>query len=361
MEFVKPYLKDVPIYTPGKSLDEVKREYGLETIHKLASNENPLGPSPKAIEAMNNCMKDVFYYPDPGAVELKEKLAAFYKSKPEEIMVGNGSEELIDLICRTFADEGDEVLTSEYSFEKYFISTKLMRAIPVHAKMKSFTYDLDALYAKISDKTKVIFLANPNNPTGTLVGKLEMKNFLNKVPENIVIVLDEAYYEYGIVEDDYPNSLDYDMPNLVTMRTFSKAYGLAGLRIGYVLAKEDIINQIAHARGVFTTNLFAQKAAIAGLDDQAHVKKAVDFNRRERSRVESELAKLQMKAFPSATNFLFLETPIPGLELAAELLKKGIIIRPIANYGLMNHVRISIGLEHQNDYLIECLQEILKD
>lgn len=359
MDFVKPYLKDVPIYTPGKSLDEVKREYGLETIHKLASNENPLGPSPKAIEAINNCLEDVLYYPDPGAVELKSKLAEFYNRKPEEIMVGNGSEELIDQICRTFADEGDEVLTSEYSFEKYYISTKLMRAIPVHSKMQKFTYDLNSLSEMITNKTRVIFLANPNNPTGTLVGKKELENFLAKVPANIIVVLDEAYYEYAVLEDDYPDSLDYDMPNLVTMRTFSKAYALAGLRIGYLIAKEEVTSQLAHTRGVFNTNLFAQKAAIAGLADQEHIRRTVEFSRKERNRVESELVKLNMKAYPSATNFLFLETPIPGLDLAAELLKKGIIIRPIANYGLMKHVRISIGLEHQNDFLIECLKEIL--
>ena len=360
MQFVKPYLKDVPIYTPGKSLEEVKRQYGLETIHKLASNENMLGPSEKAIQAIKDSMDDVLYYPDPGAVALREKLAEFYHRHIDEIMVGNGSEELIDQLCRTFVEAGDEVLTSEYSFEKYFISTRLMQAVPVHAPMKDFTYDLDAIFDLISPRTKIIFIANPNNPTGTLVQKEKLEKFIAKVPENIVIVMDEAYFEYAILEDGCPDALDYNLPNLITMRTFSKSYGLAGLRIGYLIAPKEIVEQISHTRGVFNTNLFAQRAAIAGLDDQAHIKKTVEFNLRERNRVAAELTKLGMQVYQSATNFLFMETPIPGLELAEELLKRGIIVRPIANYGLMNHVRISIGLEHQNDKLLEDLKEILK-
>lgn len=359
MDFAKPYLKDVPIYTPGKSLDEVKREYGLKTIYKLASNENPRGPSPGVKQAMKNSVDEVFLYPDPGAIALKEKLASMHNRQMDEIMVGNGSEELIDQLCRTFANPGDEVLTSEYSFEKYFISTKLAQAIPIHAPMKDFAFDLDAIVDRISEKTKIIFIANPNNPTGTMVGREKFEKFINTIPQNIIVVADEAYYEYGIVEKDFPDSMRYNFPNLVTMRTFSKAYGLAGLRIGYLFADKDIIAQMSHTRGVFTTNMFAQKAAIVALEDQEYMREGVDINSVERLRVEQSLAKLGLKSFPSATNFLFMETPIPGLELAGELLKKGVIIRPIANYGLMNHVRISIGLKHQNDYLIECLETIL--
>jgi histidinol-phosphate aminotransferase len=292
-------------------------------------------------------------------VELRSEIARFHNRRIEEIIAGNGSAELIDLICRAFVEEGEEVLTSEYSFEKYYISTKLMKAVPVHAPMTAYKYNLTSMAELITPRTRIIFIANPNNPTGTMVTREELENFLAFVPDEVIVVLDEAYFEYGVLEDNYPDSLTFRKKNLITLRTFSKAYGLAGLRIGYLVADTELVEQINHTREAFNTGLFAQIAALEALKDQNYVKETVEKSVAERKRLSAELEKLGMKVYPSATNFLFMESPVEGLKLAAELLKRGLIIRPIANYGLMNHVRISVGLPEQNEKLTVALKEII--
>jgi histidinol-phosphate aminotransferase len=358
MSFIKPGLANVPIYTPGKSIDSVRRQYQLDRIYKLASNENPLGASETVNTVLKDALNSLYRYPDAGGIALRSKLAEMHNRNIDNILLGNGSAELIDLICRAFVNAGDEVLTSEYSFEKYYISTLLMEGKPVHAKMENFTYDLRAMAEHITAKTKVIFIANPNNPTGTYVSADQLTAFIDLVPPGVIVVLDEAYYEYARQYADYPDGLNFNQKNIIVLRTFSKAYGLAGLRMGYLLAPAALARQIAHTREAFNTNALGQLAALTALDDQAHIAQSIELNEAEKQRLYDAYEQMNIHYYPSATNFILIKVNPNGKALGDKLLEKGIIVRPLANYGLNHHIRVSIGLPQENDFFISALKAV---
>jgi histidinol-phosphate aminotransferase len=358
-QFKRPHLAAVPIYTPGRSLDEVRRSYGLQRVIKLASNENPLGPAPQVVAVLRELAGSVSLYPDAGAYDLRRALAEFYARPLEEVLLGNGSAELIDLICRAFLPAGNEMLTASHSFEKYTISTLLEEGRPVYAQMRDFHYDLPAMEKKITSATRVIFIANPNNPTGTMITAKELDAFLDVVPEDIIVVIDEAYYEYARLFPTYPDSARRQKANVITLRSFSKAHGLAGLRLGYMLAPAHLVEQVAHTREAFNTGLLSQAAGIAALHARDHVAQTLDLNRREQERLRPLLKALGFEVYPSATNFFFVKAPQAAANLAEALLSEGIIVRPLHNYSLTDYLRISVGTASENDILVSKLQKIL--
>ncbi|MDG6778074.1 histidinol-phosphate transaminase [Thiomicrorhabdus sp. zzn3] len=365
---VQPQILNISPYIPGKPITELQRELGLTRISKLASNENPLGASPKVTEAIHNELKEIARYPDGSAYALKQVLANFLRVKEAQLVIGNGSNELLELAARVFAGPGDEIVYSQYGFAVYPISAQVVGATGVEVPADGFGHDLQAMLGAITDKTKLVYIANPNNPTGTVFGRMEWEAFIEQVPQNVVVVLDEAYLEF--CEDaDYPNGLNYldDYPNLLVSRTFSKAYGLASLRIGYMAGCEEIIQYINQLRAPFNVNYYAQVAAIAAIEDQEFVQQAVEVNRKGMLQICSALDALGLSYIPSAGNFVCVrfEDRCGGgqADLAAKvnhaLLQQGVIVRPVANYGMAEYLRISIGTKEENTHLIEALEAVL--
>ncbi len=350
-------------YEPGKPIEEVARELNIPEpdIIKMASNENPLGPSPLGVQAIKDCADRVNMYPDGGCYYLKNDLAELLNVKPENLILGNGSNEILQIIADTFIKPEDEVLYAEQSFVVYTLATKIIGATAVTVPLKDFTYDLDAMIEKITDKTKVIFIANPNNPTGAMVTADQVDLFMKKVPEDVLMVFDEAYYEY-VERDDFPQTLDYvrDGRTVITLRTFSKIYGLAGLRIGYGIASSEIIEIMDKVRQPFNVNLVAQAAAQASLRDKDHVAKSIKINNEGKAYLYGELERIGLDFVPSETNFILVHLDRPGAGVMSLLLKEGIIIRPMTGYKFPNSVRITIGTPEQNERLISSLEKVLK-
>ena len=352
-------------YAPGKPIEETEREYGLKNPHKLASNENPLGPSPKAVEAVRKAIDNIHLYPDGGCYYLKEKLSQHlqkYNVEPHNLIIGNGSNEIIEFIIRTFVAPDENVITGDPSFIIYKLACISHNRQEISVPLADgLTYDLDAISKAVNDKTKVIFLANPNNPTGRAFQIHEFEHFLSHVRDDIIICIDEAYAEY-IDDPDIPDGLEYApyRNRLIALRTFSKIYGLAGLRIGYGITHKEITNYIDRVRPPFNVNRIAQIAAIAALDDQAHVKKSKKTNLQGRAFLEKEFTRLKLTWYPSQTNFILVDFKKPASKIYEALMKKGFITRPVANYGLETCLRITIGTQEQNQGLIEALDTILK-
>lgn len=350
-------LKDLQAYKPGKPIEDVKREYGLEKVVKLASNENPLGCSPKAIEAVKRAAENLALYPDGNATLLKEALAEKTGLNTTQILPSSGSDEMIDIIAKTFINKDDEVIMADLTFPRYITTTKMMGGKPVIVPLKDWTYDLDGMKKAITNKTKLIWLCNPNNPTGTMFTEEKLLDFLNNVPSNVVVVYDEAYNEY-VTRDDYPKNsikLIKDYPNLIVLRTFSKIYGLAALRIGYTLASEEIIHNMNKIRGPFNVNKLAQVAALAALEDEDFIKKTYELNKQGKEYLYKEFKNIGLEYAPSETNHIFVNVKRDANEVFIELQKRGMIIRPIKD----TWVRITIGTPEQNELLIKLLKEVI--
>lgn len=357
----RQYVKKIAPYVPGKSIEAVKKELNLEEVLRLASNENPLGPSPKAKEALHRAMLDVHLYPDAPATELREKLASLYGVLPEQVITGNGADNVISFVISAYVNEGDEVLYCTPTFPAYRSTTLLMGGTPVQVPLtEKFTFDLDGLKANITEQTKLIFICNPNNPTGTIVDSEALEQFIKDVPEHVTVVLDEAYIEY-VRKENYLTGVDFFKKGypVITIRTFSKFYSLAGLRIGYAIASEEIIEPMLRLREPFAVNRPAIAAAIATLDDTEFTERHFNMNEEGRRFLKEEMEKLGFIVYPSWTNFLFVHVKRDGKKLFDELLQKGIIVRPCHGWGYDGYVRISIGTKEQNEWLIETLKTIL--
>jgi len=355
-------LRDVFPYQPGKSIASVQRELGLKTVVKLASNENPLGPSPLAMAAYRKADKACALYPEGTSPELRSALARFHGVEPESIIVGNGSDEIIRLLCEAFLDPEDEVVVSQHAFIRFKQQASMMGARVIEVPMTDWTHDLGLMAQAASPRTKLVFVANPNNPTGTYNTQEELEGLLASVPKTSLVVLDEAYFQFAESIPGYPKSLPELVnkhDNLVVIRTFSKAYGLAGLRVGYGVADCELTGWLDRIRMPFNVSLPAQRACVEALKDAAFVKRGVAVSDSQRQVVARGLGELGFGVGDSATNFVFARAPIPGRELFKALVRQGVIIRPLDEYGLPHHVRISIGTAVQNRALFAALKKVL--
>lgn len=351
-------LRELKPYKPGKPIADVQREYGLKTVYKLASNENPLGCSPKVKEALIKALDDVHIYPDGNATLLKEKLSNITKLPTSQILPSSGLDEMIDQIAKTFINGGDEAIMSDCSFVRYIATTKMMGGIPIIVPTKEdFTFDLNGMLDKINENTKLIWICNPNNPTGTMITENQFTSFINKVPEDIIIVYDEAYREFATHKEFPYDSLKFlqKYPNIIIMRTFSKIYGLASLRVGYTIASEEIIENINKIRPAFNVNSFAQIAAIAAIDDQEFVQKTIENNNRGKEYLYKEFDKMNLTYALSETNHIWVNVEKDSQEVFINLQKKGVIIRPQVS----TYIRVSIGLPKENEFFIKCLKDEL--
>jgi len=359
-ELIPDYIQGLPAYVPGKPVEEVEQELKIHAV-KLASNENPLGPSPKAMEAARHALGEANWYPDGGSKRLREVLAARHNVRPEEVFVGLGSSEIIDLASRALLRPGLEGITSEGSFTLFAIAIRASGGTLIQTKMKNYTFDLNAIVTAVTPQTRVIYIANPNNPTGTAFGHDEFSAFLKKVPGDVLVVLDEAYREYA-ERRDLPDSLALfrEYNNILTLRTFSKVYGLAGLRVGYSIGHPTLTAEMNKLRTPFNVTSVGQAAALAALDDTEHVRRSVEMNRAERRRLFLELTKLHLSPLPSETNFLFIPFGPDARSLCDELLKEGVIVRPMAWMGFPEAIRISVGNPAENTKLLSALAYTLE-
>lgn len=359
-KLVKDGIKKISPYVPGKPIEELQREYGLEKIIKLASNENPFGPSPKAKEAMVKSAENIHRYPDGSAYYLKNILSKHLNLPVENIMVGSGSSEIISLTLETFVNPGDEIIYPWPSFIMYKILALKNNANLVEIPFEErFSYNLNKFLEKITPKTKIIFLCNPNNPTGTIIGKKEVENFIKKLPDDVILVSDEAYFEY-VESDDYGSVLPFfKEKNVVICRTLAKIYGLAGLRIGYGIAKKEITGYIERIRPPFNVTTPAQMAAIAALEDQEYVENVKKKTIEGKKYLYDEFKKLGIEYIPSEANFILCKFKTDAGKIVEELEKRGLIVRSMKAFGLPEYIRITIGTDEENRTLIENLKEIV--
>ncbi|MFH1867347.1 MAG: histidinol-phosphate transaminase [Candidatus Omnitrophota bacterium] len=368
---VRKNIRGLTPYEPGKPIKELKRELGIDEsdIIKLASNENPIGPSPKAVKAMRKAFTDVNRYPDGSSFYLKQRLAYKLKVKPENIVLGNGSDELIDIITKTFLEENEEAIISKPSFLEYEIITKtrgasvkavaLDKPAPKGSSLRTFSYNIDNIIKAINKRTKLMFLGNPDNPTGAYMSRDELSYFLKKCPKRVIVVFDEAYREL-VSSFDYSNPAGYiNRGNIIVLRTFSKAYGLAGLRVGYAITSRALAGWMERVRQPFNVNLLAQVAAEAALSDTAHLLKTKRLIKKERMSIIRELLFLGADVIASPANFiLFSFKGADGTEIFKKLLKYGIIIRDMKAYGLNKWVRVNVGTIPENRRFIKTLKRI---
>jgi histidinol-phosphate aminotransferase len=354
-----PQLRDLAVYEPGKPIEETARELGADPseIIKLASNENALGPSPKAVTAMRVAVESAHLYPEGSGVCLREALAARLGLGRENIILGNGSNEVIEFIGHAFLDRGDNVITSEYAFIAYKLIAQLFGAQTIEAPAIDFQPDLGAMLKAITPRTKIVFIANPNNPTGSLIGQEKIDNFLARMPDDIIAVLDEAYFEFL---EHSPDTLRYvrDGRNVIILRTFSKIYGLASLRVGYGIARPELIEVLQKTRQPFNVNGIAQAGALAALGDNEHLRKSRDAVDAGRAYFEDEFRAMKLKFNPSAGNFVFVNVG-DGPAVFKKLLAMKIIVRPLRGYNLAEWLRITVGTMEQNEKCIAALKKAL--
>jgi histidinol-phosphate aminotransferase len=354
---VPEYIRTLIPYAPGKPIEEVEREIGILNSIKLASNENPLGPSPLALDAMREKLAQLHLYPDGDCFYLKRGLTAKLNVAPEQLIFGNGSNEIIELAIRTFMRPGDEAVMARQAFVVYKLIVQAVGGISQEVPLRNFTHDLEAIGAAISARTRIVFLANPNNPTGTIFRKATWEKFLKQIRSDVLIIVDEAYFEY-VEAADYPNSLDYHQQGkaLLTLRTFSKLYGLAGLRIGYGIADNEIISLMHRVRQPFNVNAPAQWGALAALDDREHVRRSLENNRQGLKYLTAEFARLGIEYVPSHANFILLRVG-KGEDVFNRLLAQGIIVRPMAGYQFPEYLRVTIGTMDENRKFIDGLRK----
>jgi len=358
-ELVRKNILEVTAYVAGKPIEETKRQLGLKEVIKLASNENPLGASPKAKDAIKKSLNNINRYPDSNSFYLKRKLAKYLRVLPGNLVFGNGSDELIDIIIKTFVEEDENIITADVTFLEYEIISKVLGREVITVPLRYFKYDLESIKKKINKKTKLIFISNPNNPTGTYVTKYEIEDLINGLPSNVLLVLDEAYDTF-IDVDDFPDSLKYiKNENVILLKTFSKAYGLAGLRIGYALARSELVSCMEKARQPFNVNSLAQAAAIACLDDKKFLQQTRKIILEGKNYLYDSLAKLGLAYVPSVANFILVDVGRDCMDVFREMLKYGVTVRDMKQYGLKNFIRVTIGTKKENERFIRALKKII--
>ncbi|HSD74622.1 MAG TPA: histidinol-phosphate transaminase [Steroidobacteraceae bacterium] len=366
-DLVAPAVRELHPYVPGKPIAELEREYGVSDIIKLASNENPLGPGPRARAAMSAAMAEIGLYPDGSGFELKQRLARHHGLPIESITLGNGSNDILVLLAEAFLTPDTEAIYAQYCFAVYPIAVqavgakaRVAPALPADASMP-YGHDLAAMASLVTPRTRLVFIANPNNPTGTWLDAKSLAAFLGALPDTVIAVVDEAYSEYAR-EVDCPDTSAWlrDRPNLVVVRTFSKAHGLAGLRVGYALSQPQIAETLNRLRQPFNVNSLALAAATAALDDQAHVERTVALNRAGREQLRAGLEALGLRVGPSVANFVLVDLARPSGPVYEGLLRRGVIARPLLSYGMPNHLRITTGTLEQNQRALDALAVILE-
>ena len=360
----RPELERFETYRPGLSIQEIRRQYGLKNVIKLASNENSLGPSPKAKAAYKKAADEIFRYPETRSVDLRRAVAERFKVDLGQVIVGAGSDEIIELLAKAFLTPEDNIVVSASSFLQYRIAANLMGASVITVPMKSLRHDLDGMAAAANERTRFVFIANPNNPTGTYNTEDEMEAFLARLPAHVVPVVDEAYFEYAAVNPDYPSVIERyaRWRPMVGLRTFSKIHGLAGLRVGYGVAPEPLVAEMDKIRPPFNVSIPAQAAAHAAFFDLAHPKKSAAHNVKERAFLAEALTALGLEVVPSAANFLLFRVfPRKGRALFEDLLHRGVIARSVDEYGLPDYLRVTVGLRKENQMFLEALREVLKN
>jgi histidinol-phosphate aminotransferase len=359
MSLVTASIESIAPYQAGKPLEELARELGITDAIKLASNENPLGPSPKVVRAIQNSLSELHRYPDAATFRLREKLAARLGVGMDELLPGNGSNELLELLVGTFATPEHHIVFGAPAFVVYRLSA-LSHGVPFTAvPLRDDVHHLDAMAEAVTPRTRLMFVCNPNNPTGTYVPRSELERFLARIPEEVIVVLDEAYIEYADAAD-FPDGLKlrHLRERLVLARTFSKAYGLAALRVGYLVGPAKLVDYVNRVRPPFNVSSVGQVAAIAALDDQEYVQRGVQLNRRERARLAEKLTTLGCCVTPSQANFIYLRTGRPGRDVYERLLRTGVITRPIG--AAPDDLRITVGLPEENDRLLRALEGVMK-
>jgi histidinol-phosphate aminotransferase len=362
LDFVAPGVRALTPYLPGKPISELERELGISDSIKLASNENPRGASPKVSMAVSGALREMARYPDGGGYDLRQRLAEKHQVDPLSITLGNGSNDVLDMVARVFLTPGSESLYSEYAFAVYPISSQAVGAKLVVTPAKAYGHDLDAMEQRLTPDTRVVWIANPNNPTGTWLKDGVLYQFLKKVPGCTIVVIDEAYHEY-VQEEDYPDASKWldEFPNIIVTRTFSKAYGLASLRVGYALSHPVIADLLNRVRQPFNVNNMAQVAALAALDDQDFIKQSIALNTAGMRQLTEGFQALSLSYIPSVGNFITLDLGMEAANVDQALLRLGCITRPLGGYGLPNHLRISIGLEEENQRFLSALKEVLEN
>lgn len=359
-EPVGKHIRGLIPYEPGKPIEELERELGIKNSIKLASNENPVSPSPLVVQALKKNLKVLNRYPDGGGFYLKKALSNKMGLKMSNLILGNGSNEIIELIAKTFLMPREEAIMGHPAFIVYQLSVQGVNGKKIIVPLKNLTHDLMGMAAKITNQTRLIFIANPNNPTGTMVTDMEMRRFMNKVPKRVIVVVDEAYYEY-VTRNDFPNTIDYLKKgrNIIILRTFSKIYGLAGLRIGYGMANEKLIKELNKVRQPFNTNSLAQIAALTSLGDREYIKRNRKSNKEGREYFYKNFHEMGLQYTPSEANFVLVKVG-DGKDIYKRLLKKGIIVRPMGGYGLPEYIRVTIGLPIENKKFIKVFKEVIK-
>lgn len=354
---VNPHIRELDPYVPGKPIEEVERELGISGSVKLASNENPLGPSPKAVAALAAALQDVNRYPDGACFALRSRLARHLAVRPDQLIFGCGGDEVLELAAKTFLAPGDEVVMPWPSFAMYPIVVRGMGGTVVKVPLDAdFAHDLPAMAAAVTDRTKIVFVCNPNNPTGTSIGDARMAEFVASLRDDVVLFIDEAYYEF-VRREDFPDSIALleRRPATLVLRTFSKIYGLAGLRIGYGIGSPELIGYLERARHPFNVNRIAEAAAVAALDDVEHVDRTRALNAAGIDFLTRELEALGLRVWPSDANYILVES---GAGYGDALLREGVIVRPMVRFGLPDHIRISIGKPEENEKLVKAIARI---
>jgi histidinol-phosphate aminotransferase len=360
-DLVPEWIRTLEPYSPGKPIEEVERELGIRDSIKVASNENPLGPSPRALAAIAAAVGDLHRYPDGSAFHLKRRLAERLRVAPEGIVIGNGSNEIIELVVRAFLRPGDEAVMADQAFVVYRLIVQAANGVARVVPLRNFTHDLEAMAWAVGPRTRVVFLANPNNPTGTIFRRAAWEAFLTTLPAGVIVVADDAYAEY-VDDPEYPDTIhgrgDGRVP-VVSLRTFSKLYGLAGLRVGYGVGPAVIMEAINRIRQPFNVNALALTGALAALDDDEHVRRTLAVNREGMGFLTEAFRRLGLAYVPSVANFVLLEVG-EGARVYEALLRRGVIVRPMGGYGFPAHVRVTVGLPEENRRLVDALAEVVR-
>ena len=359
MKLATPGVQGLSPYQPGKPIEELEREYGVKNAVKLASNENPLGPSPLALAAARAALADIHRYPDGNGFVLKNALARKLGVQAGCITVGNGSNDILELLARAFVQPRNEVVFSEHAFAVYPIVTRAVGATPVVTRARDWGHDLAAMRAAVNARTRLVFIANPNNPTGTWLKAGELESFIQAMPPHVLVAVDEAYFEY-VGAPEYPDTVAWTgkYPNLVATRTFSKIYGLAGLRVGYGVSSPEVADILNRVRQPFNVNSIALAAAAAALGDEAHVARALKNNQEGMRQLTRGFTELGLGYIPSVGNFVCVDFGRPAAPVYERLLREGVIVRPVANYGMPNYLRVTVGLPEENERFINALGKV---
>lgn len=363
LDLALPGVRKLQPYVPGKPIAELEREYGVRDAIKLASNENPLGPSPLALARVRAELAELARYPDGNGFVLKQRLAALLGVATDQITLGNGSNDILEFAARAFVAPDDEVIFSEHAFAVYPIVTQAVGGRARIAPARAWGHDLDAMLGLVNARTRLVFIANPNNPTGTWLNAQALENFIHALPPHVLVVLDEAYFEYAAAAHaEYPDGMRWikRYANLIVTRTFSKAYGLAGLRIGYGVSHPDIANILNRVRQPFNVNSLALAAAAAALQDHEHLARSVELNRAGMAQLCAAFNDMGLTFIPSAGNFVCVDVGHDAAAVYEALLYQGVIVRPVANYGMPRHLRITVGLPDENERFITALEKIVR-